>query len=292
MTTPIKRTALVLEGGGMRASYTSAVVVKLLEMGWEFPHVSGISAGATHTANYISRDRWRTRQCFTDFASDPRFGNLATWVTGLGFFHAEYIYQRTGEPTQALPFDFQTFSTSTQQLRIGATRTDNGQQKWFTRDDMPTMDDLMVRVRASSTMPGFMPPVTIDGVEYVDGAIGDAGGIPIDAAQLDGYDRFFVVCTRPRDYVKDEVKRPRAVHRLFRRRPAVADAIIARPAKYNATREMLRDLEAEGKAYVFYPRVMPVTNKEKDVTKLRQAYALGMAQVNAELPKWRDFLGV
>ena len=141
-------------------------------------------------------------------------------------------------------------------------------------------------------MPGFMPPVTIEGVEYVDGALGDSGGIPIDGAQLDGYDRFFVVCTRPRGYVKNEVKRPQALRQLFRRRPSVAEAAIARPAKYNATRELLRDLESDGKAYVFYPRVMPVTNKERNVTKLRQAYALGMAQANAELPQWRVFLGV
>lgn len=292
MTTPINGTALVLEGGGMRAAYTSAVVVKLLALGWEFPQVSGISAGSSLTANYISRDPERTRLSFTDFAADPRFGNVGTWLAGRGYFHAEYIYQRTAGPHQALPFDFDTFCASRQALRIGATRTSDGKPEWFTRKDITTLDDLMVRVRASSTMPGFMPPVTIDGVEYVDGAIGDAGGIPIDAAQLDGYDRFFVVCTRTRDYVKSEIKRPRAIHKLFRRRPAVAEAIISRPAKYNATREMLRDLETDGKAYVFYPRVMPVTNKEKDVTKLRQAYALGMAQVNAELPKWRDFLGI
>ncbi|MES6123720.1 DUF6363 domain-containing protein, partial [Cutibacterium acnes] len=191
-----------------------------------------------------------------------------------------------------LPFDFLTFCASSQAFRIGATRTSDGGQEWFTREDMKTMNDLMVRVRASSTMPGFMPPVTIEGVEYVDGALGDSGGIPIDGAQLDGYDRFFVVCTQPRDYVKNEIKRPQVLRQLFRRRPSVAEAAIARPAKYNATREMLRDLEADGKAYVFYPRVMPVTNKEKNVTKLRQAYALGMAQVNAELPQWRDFLGV
>ena len=88
------------------------------------------------------------------------------------------------------------------------------------------------------------------------------------------------------------MKRPQTLRRLCRHRPAVAEAIIARPARYNATREMLRDLESDGNAYVFYPRVMPVTNKERNVTKLRQAYALGMAQVNAELPQWRDFLGV
>ena len=276
----------------MRAAYTSAVFVKMLELGWKFPHVSGISAGSSLTANYISRDPERTRLSFTDFAADPRLGNLGTWLAGRGYFDAEYIYQRTAEPYQALPYDFRTFCASSQAIRIGATRTSDGGQEWFTREDMKTMNDLMVRVRASSTMPGFMPPVTIEGVEYVDGALGDSGGIPIDGAQLDGYDRFFVVCTQPRDYVKNEIKRPQVLRQLFRRRPSVAEAAIARPAKYNATREMLRDLEADGKAYVFYPRVMPVTNKEKNVTKLRQAYALGMAQVNAELPQWRDFLGV
>ena len=67
-----------------------------------------------------------------------------------------------------------------------------------------------------------MPPETIKGVEYVDGALGDTGGIPIDGAQLDGYDRFFVVCTRPRGYVKNEVKRPQALRRL-------SDAVLASP---------------------------------------------------------------
>lgn len=33
MTTSIDGTALVLEGGGMRAAYTSAVIVKMLGLG-------------------------------------------------------------------------------------------------------------------------------------------------------------------------------------------------------------------------------------------------------------------
>ena len=93
MTTSIDGTALVLEGGGMRAAYTSAVIVKMLGLGWKFPHVSGISAGSSLTANYISRDPERTRLSFTDFAADPRFGNLGTWLAGRGYFDGEYIYQ-------------------------------------------------------------------------------------------------------------------------------------------------------------------------------------------------------
>lgn len=45
-------TALVIEGGGMRNSYTGAVVEKLMHEGIEFGWVGGVSAGASHTANF------------------------------------------------------------------------------------------------------------------------------------------------------------------------------------------------------------------------------------------------
>ena len=51
--------ALVFEGGGMRAAYTSAVVVALVEAGLVFPFVAGISAGASNTVNYLTGDAWR-----------------------------------------------------------------------------------------------------------------------------------------------------------------------------------------------------------------------------------------
>lgn len=276
----------------MRASYTSAVVAQLITRDVAFDHVSGISAGSTLTANYLSRDLTRTRRCFTDFAADPRFGNLGTFVRGKGLFNSDYIYRHTSQPGQALPFDFETFRTHPAAMRIGATRTDNGEQVWFSRDDTPTVEDLMVRVQASSTMPGLMPPVTIEGVEYVDGAVGSCGGIPLEAARLDGYDRFFVVLTRPRSYVKRAPRLTRGLRALFRARPAVAEAVMTRPARYNAVREELLDLESSGQAYVFWPEAMPVENREKDVAALRRSYAMGMAQANREWPAWRDFMGM
>lgn len=284
--------ALVFEGGGMRASYSCAVVVKLLHEAVALPQVSGISAGASNTANYLSRDPDRARRSFVEFADDPRLGNLLTFVTGRGLFNAEYIYQHTGAAGEALPFDWSTFRANPAAMRIGATRTDNGEQAWFTRDDVATMDDLMIRVQASSTMPGFMPPVTIDGVEYVDGAVGPSGGIPLDAAQMDGYRRFAVVMTRTRDYVKKPPRDARALDRIFRKRPAVAEAVAGRWRRYNETRQQLFDLESDGRALLFFPDQMPVANQERNVAKLRRCYAMGMGQINREWPRWREFLGI
>ncbi|AXH98123.1 patatin family protein [Ornithinimicrobium avium] len=276
----------------MRASYTSGLLVALLEAGLHLDWVGGISAGASNTANYVSRDAWRARHSFTDFAADPRFGDWRTLVRGQGLFNAHYIYEETGLPGAALPFDWATFVADPATVRIGAFNATRGEQVWWGRQDFGSMADLMVRVRASSTMPVVMPPVTIDGEVYVDGALGPAGGIPLDAARADGYGRFLAVLTRPRGYVKTPSRTDWYVRRHFRRLPAVAEALRQRPARYNATRAELWELEREGSAYLFVPEVMPVGNGERDVARLRASHEAGLAQARRELPAIREFLGV
>lgn len=285
-------TALIFEGGGMRASYTSGMVVALLEAGLHLDWVGGISAGSSNTANYLSRDPWRARHSFTDFAADPSFGDWRTFARGQGLFNAQYIYEETSLPGQALPFDWDTFAASTQRFRLGAFNATTGEQVHWGREDVRTMGDLMVRVRASSTMPVVMPPVRIDGQVFVDGALGPAGGIALDAARADGYERFLVVLTQERGYVKPAQRGDRLLRRWFRSTPSVADAMMERPARYNATREELFELERSGEAYLFVPEHMPVSNGERSVDRLRASHEAGLAQARREIPAIREFLGV
>ncbi len=292
LSTNVPDAALVLEGGGMRASYTSGLLVALLEAGIHLGWVGGVSAGSSNTVNYVSRDPWRARHSFTDFAADPRFGDWRTFVRGQGLFNARYIYEETGLPGAALPFDWGTFVASPAQVRIGAFNASRGEHVYWGRADLPTVTDLMVRVRASSTMPVVMPPVTIDGEVYVDGALGPSGGIPLDAARADGLGKFLVVLTRERSYVKTPSRSDWYVRRHFRRLPAVAEALRKRPARYNATREELWELERAGAAYVFVPEMMPVGNGTRDVARLRASHEAGLAQARRELPAIREFLGL
>lgn len=283
--------AVVFEGGGMRASYTAGMVTTLLDADLHLGWAGGISAGSSLLSNYLSRDVWRNRHSFTDFVTDPAFGDWRTFARGRGMFHAEYIYEQAGRPDAALPFDFDTFAASTADLRIGAFDAGSGETVHWGRDDVATLEALMRRVRASSTMPVLMPPVTIDGRTYVDGALGSGAGIALDAARADGFDRFLVVMTQERDYVKPEASGDWFFRRWFRRFPAVAEALASRPARYRAVREEIFDLEADGRAYVFTPTSMPVGNGERSVARLRDSYARGRAQAQRELPAIRDFLG-
>lgn len=281
-------TALIFEGGGMRGSYTAACVVELIERGVDAGWVGGISAGASHTFNYLSRDVWRARTSFTDFAANPQFGGWRSLARGTGWFNAEYIYERSAD--RDLPFDMDAYRDHPADVHIEATRADTGETVAWTRPDLQTSEQINVRVRASSTLPLVMNLPVIDGVAYVDGALGSSGGLLIDAAEAAGYEKFLVVMSRPREYRKSEVARPAALRRLLRRWPAVAEAQIARPAIYNAAKERILELEAEGKARVFFPETMPVNVGELKADKLRASYEAGRRQAEDQWPAAERFL--
>lgn len=292
LTPNVDDVALIFEGGGMRASYTAAVVTTLLAEGINFPWVAGISAGSSNVANYVSRDAGRAKKSFVELAADPNFGDVGTFLRGKGLFNAHYIYEETSGPDQALPFDFDTFCANPAQVRIGGFECNSGRTVYWTKKDLPTLTALLRRVRASSTMPLIMPPVELDGRIYVDGALGGSGGIALDVAKADGFTKFFVVLTQERDYVKTATRWPAVFRAYFRRFPAAANALLRRHINYNRTRQELFDLEAAGQAYLFVPEQMKVANNTRDVAKLQASFDAGLDQARREVPCWKEFLGL
>lgn len=290
LTSNVTDVALIFEGGGMRVSYTAAVVAALLRAEIHIDWVAGISAGSSNTANYLSRDPIRARRSFVEFAADPRFGDVRTFLRGQGIFNSHYIYRESGLPGGAIPFDFATFQANPARMNLGVFEADTGRAFYWTRADVATPDDLMARVQSSSTLPFFMPAVHIGDHVYVDGALGPGGGIALDAARAAGFNRFLVVLTRPRDYVKPPMRISRVMRQYFGQYPAIVDALAQRAANYNRTREELLELQAQGAATVFFPEGYTVGNGERNVAKLARSYADGAQQIARELPSWREWL--
>ena len=288
--TRISDTALIFEGGGMRASLTSAMAVVLLKERLSFDWVAGISAGASTAVNYLSGDPWRTRRSFVEFAKEEEFGGWRYFARGKGMFHGEYIYQRAGAPDEALPFDWDTYEASPGDMRVIAFDAVTGEDGVWSKKDTPNIDDLMIRVQASSTMPIIMPPVHLDGHVYVDGAMGEDGGIALSQAQREGFEKFVIVLTQERGYKKVPQRFPAVFRGIFRKYPALADALLTRWKRYNEARERIFELEAEGKAHVFAPERMPVDNSTRDLSRLAAAHRMGLSQSRRELPAMREFL--
>ncbi|MDR0782696.1 MAG: patatin family protein, partial [Propionibacteriaceae bacterium] len=260
-------TALIFEGGGMRGAFTAAIVTSLLGAGIHMDYVAGISAGSSNTVNYLSRAPVRARKSFVDFADDPRFGSWRTWIRGKGFFNAHYIYEECWLPDGPLPFDFDTFMANPARFKIGSYDVELGKTVYWSREDITQPVDLMRRVRASSSIPGMMPSVWLDGRLYVDGALGEGGGIPLPIAQRDGNTKFFVVLTRTRDYIKEQY-RPQALYKLlYGKHPTVAAGILARAKAYNDTREELLELERAGQALLVFPDQITIENRTSNVAQ-------------------------
>ncbi len=286
----ITDTALIFEGGGMRASYTSGFLNTLLENGLYFDYVAGISAGASNTVNYLARDTRRAKKSFVDLVLGSEFGGWRSFFMGEGYFRAHYIYEETHYPDAALPLDFETFMANPARLRIGAFEMDSGRMHYFTKRDINTVHDLAKIVRSSSTLPIFMLPTRFQGKTYLDGGLNS--GIALDIAKKDGYKKFFIVLSRPRGFRKAPFKLPVIIKAYFRKQPHLADSLLNSHKKYNQTLDELEELENEGRAFLVCPETMPVTSMETNYAKLEESYKLGYAQGKRDLPHWKEFLEV
>lgn len=288
--------ALIFEGGGMRNSYTAGMVQVLLERNLNFGRVYGISAGSSHTVNYLSRDIRRARASFTDLVTYPHFGGWGSFLSGNGYFNGPYLYEgliESAPPGDAMAFDWDTFAANAADFHIEAMDWDTGETVAWTRADTTCARDLGLRVRASSTMPLFMPPTVIDGRTYMDGGMGDSWGILLAAARADGYERFCIIRTQPRGYRKRPMGRAaRTLFRAaFRTHPVVAERTIARWQPYNELCDEIERLEASGAAWVFYPEKMEVTNKTTDHAALVRSFDDGLAQAQRDIESLEEWLG-
>ena len=272
----------------MRAAYTCAVAAELLDQGIYFDNVYGVSAGSSNTVNYVSRDIERTVNSFTEFVRMQNIGDWKTFVQHKGFWNAHYIYQEAGLPDGPMPFDIDTFNASPAKATIFSFERDTGRDLYFRKDEMTTTEDLMLRVRASSTVPVFMPPPQVNGKYCYDGGFAVGGGLPLELIRNDGFDRVFVVRTRQRGYRKTGDNS--WAKAFFARRPFMRDAVLTRNTRYNAACDLLDQWEREGRAYVFYCDELTLSGTERDYDELRRNYESGRAQIRREWGKLMEFL--
>lgn len=291
LTCNVHDTALIFEGGGMRASYSCAIANALLENDIYFPHVYGVSAGSSNAVNYVSRDRKRTHDSFTKLVQDPSFGGVGTLLQHKGFFNAHYLYDQAGLPDGGLPFDYETFAANPADVTVCAFERDTGRTVYRSKKDWHGTGEVMNSVRASSTLPVVMPPTTIDGQVCYDGGLAEDHGMLISQAARDGYEKVFVVRTRPRGYRKPEKSDP-LIKAFFWRYPEMRKALDRWNPEYNEVCDELERREKEGSAYVVYADEVTAENSTTDYYTLELNYEAGARQAKRELDRWVRFLGL
>ena len=278
---------LVLEGGGMRATYTGGVVDAFLDYGIDFRYVIGVSAGANAGSDYVSGQRERNHRVFVEMATDPRFAGPRNLLRERSWFGMRFLFETL--PDQLAPFNYDAFRTSQRLLVVGVTDCLTGRPVYFRhRDYDPRWFGHKVQ-RASSSLPVLSPAVLINGRPYLDGGISDS--IPVDRCLADGNRRAVVALTRNAGFRKPAKGLGPLPRMLLRRYPAVAQALQTRAARYNATLDRLEALERAGTVFVIRPvKPLVVGRMERDQRRLEALYRQGYDETVERLPALRAWL--
>jgi predicted patatin/cPLA2 family phospholipase len=279
---------LVLEGGGMRVTYTAGVLDAFLDHDIQFGYVVGVSAGANAGADYVAGQRERNHRVFVDFASDPRYAGWRNMLRERSWFGMRFLFETL--PDELAPFDYQAFASSATSLVVGVTDCATGEPVYFRQHDHDPRWFTKTVMRASCSLPFVSPPVVVNGRRCYDGGLADS--IPLDRAVADGYSRNVLVLTQNAGYRKPAQKPNPAASTMLRRYPAVRRALNDRPARYNACLERIDELERAGSVFVVRPmKPLTVGRMERDPARLEELYRQGYDETVARVAEMREWLG-
>ena len=192
-------TGLILEGGGMRGTYTTGVLDFFMDHDIYFRHIYGVSAGACHACSYISKQRGRAFEIFEKYLNDERYCSLKSLRKTGNFFGVEMIYDLI--PNRYIPFDYEQASVYEGELYSVVTDCRTGEPAYLRIGDLHSDMD---KIRASASLPLLARTVKIDGKDYLDGGISDS--IPLEESIRAGNRKNVLILTREKGYKKKKIK--------------------------------------------------------------------------------------
>lgn len=267
----MKRSGMILEGGGTRGVFTAGVLDYFMEQGLYLPYVIGVSAGACNAVDYVSHQPGRMKTCTIDFLEAGSYVGLKYLVKNHSLFNMDLIFDVF--PNKIIPFDYDTYFSSGQTCILTATNCLTGKAAYLVENGGDRAK-LMNACRASSSLPIVSPMVEVNGIPMLDGGVADS--VPILKALHDGVKKNIVILTRQAGYRKPPARKSYRIAKImYQKYPNLVRAIKNRAYYYNRTMELLEDLEQRGHVFVIRPQVPVVKNTEDDVEVLTAFYNHG-----------------
>lgn len=179
--------ALVLGTGGLRGAYSAGVAATLCrELGSDhFDGIYAASVGVFAGAFYASGQPDTIEETWREHVDGNKLVNYRNAWSGKPVLDLNYLTGLFNDRISYLDID-QIFRKE-KDLVFVMTDVASGQVN-YSRPDRDTIFDLM---KASSCLPLFHPPISINGGAYVDGGLNDP--YPYQLAQVEGYEDVTVV---------------------------------------------------------------------------------------------------
>jgi predicted patatin/cPLA2 family phospholipase len=177
-------------------------------------------------------------------------------------------------PNKLIPFDWKTFTKSTQRFVTVCTDCETGGAAYFEKTADMDPNDFFTTLTASASMPYAAPLVSYKGKKYLVGAIVDA--IPLKKAVSEGFTKNVIVLTNPAGFYKKEEPHP-PDGLLYFGRSNLIRALKLRVTRYNQSLKHAEAEEQAGRAIIIRPSVdLGVSRVERSKEKLLRLYELGI----------------
>ena len=276
---------LVLEGGAMRGLFTAGIIDVMMEHGVAPDGIIGVSAGAAFGCNYKSRQPGRAIRYNKRFAKDPRYSGMRSLLTTGDYFNAQFAYHIV--PTQYDPFDNQAFEENPMEFIAVCTDVETGKPHYqrLTQSDEKTYD----YIRASASMPLASKVVELDGRKLLDGGVSDS--IPLEYAELSGYQRNVVILTQPLGYQKRHNPLMPLMRIGLRKYPRMIEAMDCRHLMYNDQLAYVEEAEREGRCLVIRPdQRLPIGHFCHDPELMERIYQIGREMGERRINEIKEYI--
>jgi len=199
---------LVVQGGGMRGSYSISVLHELARSGYtkRFSKIWATSAGAVNGAYFLAGQTEAGLTAYTEHLARREFINP---LRRSCIIDIDYLIDKV--LTEDVVLDLDALRASQSQLNLGVMAAVSGQLHWADIKNMAW--PLLETFRAATALPVvYGKEILLGDQAYVDGGLIEA--LPVSLALESGLENVLVVMTKPLDH---QVKAPsRAERRAMR----------------------------------------------------------------------------
>lgn len=267
------KTALVLEGGGMRGAYTAGALAWLVDNGIVFDNAYGISTGAVHLINYLMKSKDNLFYFSTEGIADKRLIGVNSFLRCGRIVDYDFLFDHM--LPEELHFSMDLMKENKINAYVGLYDLKVGKTKYYLLKDMD-----MQQLKASTTLPILGKIVYHNGEELLDGGITDM--IPINQALNDKCNRNLVITTKPADYVRKPAKKAivSLMKRVYPQCENISKDYAIRHLNYNNQITLIKKLEEDKQAVYIYPsktsKVSRLSGSKQDLIDL---YKLGYSDM-------------
>ncbi len=278
------KSALVVEGGGMRGMFTAGVLHAFGGAGFDpFDIYIGVSAGACNLTSYLAGQNDRNYNINIKYSTTPNFINIGRFLRGGHLMDIDWLWDIS---MKEYPVDlerlFAKLKKDGKEFIVVATSIESGKALYLE----PEINTVEHYTKVSSAMPFFYRNILeVNSEKATDGGVADS--IPVIEAFNRGATNITVLRTRHSDYVKKKNPLSFIYSVVFRKYPNLATALKNRPISYMKAVEFIKN-PPEGVCIneIAPPKDLNIKRATTNPEVLKAAYDAGIEQGKKFIEKY------